>query len=125
MIDQIVAFKTSNGKCFEDKVSAYQEEIVAMYQLLPKVGKRGFSLVEMAGLTSEVSQWKDRARAVLHRMNEEVETDDWCNGLRKSFGLLVGELDTWIEDVCKFQAQMRGEVDPDAKKDIAHRKQAV
>ena len=121
-IEQVVAFRASNGVCYESKAAAYREEVVAMYNLLPKVGKRGFSIVEMERLLSEVAQWRDHARTTLHKMSEEVEDDRMIDRVRTAFGKLVGEIDTWIDEVELLAKQMKGEIDPDAKKDLAHRK---
>ena len=75
MINRTDAWACTNGKCFADKQSAYNEEVLHLYQTLPKVGNRGVTAAQFKKMIQEVNDWLNKATGLQRQMADERDVE--------------------------------------------------
>lgn len=74
-VEQVTAFRISDGKCFGKKEDAFREEILFFHRTLPVIVNRKPTPKEFRKLADEVGDWWSRARALLEQMRDEPDVE--------------------------------------------------
>lgn len=115
-IEQVTAFKSSDGMCHAGKLDAYKREIDLLYNKYPDVKRRGYSLAALDRAMGELDSWVGRAKLV----QEQLATDKEVSGdVTASFNKLLRGAKGWLAEAKAIREQMGHEADPEVKGQIA------
>ena len=109
MIEQVTAFRTSDGRIFNDKVEAYHEEVVRLYSDLPVVGRRGYSRLELVRFLGEVDLWLGRC----HRVRGDMSVEEGLEAVLVAFDALLERVGGWVGEARGLLEMMSTESDPE------------
>ena len=74
-VQDVSAFQISDGRCFGDKRTAYQEELVQLFQQLEVIKIKRYKLTEVDNMVKAVKDWLTKAEALRAQMRTEPDEE--------------------------------------------------
>ena len=105
-IEQVTAWKTSDGQCYLDKARAFHEETVALLKELPSVGRKGFTWTAFVDATAVVNGIIVKLQLLRAQLEPEADRRI-AAGLNK----LIDSASAWLRNAESLRVQVTGETD--------------
>ena len=74
-VEQVHAFKISDGSCYENKQSAYTAETTHLYRTLPRADNKVPVAKEFGKFVRSVNEWRLKAEALVVQMDTEQDVE--------------------------------------------------
>lgn len=112
-VEEIMAYRISDGRCFAGKQAAYHEEIVLLLRKLPDAAKKGFNLAALDKAIVDVAGLLGQVDALREQLFDEV---DRPIGVR--LNKMVEDLRRWHKRAVDLRGQITGETDPEIRQGV-------
>ncbi len=116
-VEQIQAWRTSDGQCYADKARAYHAEMVILLQGLPSVGRKGFAL---SVFTESIAAYQALSvKLAALRANLDYTQADGDRKILAGLSKLTDSTAAWLKQAESLRQQMAGENDVEVAKRVA------